>query len=260
MPILSLQNICKSFDGFEALKNITFQVEKGETIAIIGPSGCGKSTLLRCIALFEEIDKGSIYMDEQIVIDALNNKKPQINVNLNQYRHRVGMVFQHLYVWPHLTVLDNMTLAVRIVHKMPKTKALRRAQTLLSKMGIEDKMNMYPHSLSGGELQRVAIARALTVTPEILLLDEITSALDPELVGEILDIIAELAKSGMTMLIVTHEMLFASEVADRVLFIDEGKLIEAGEPESFFNSPQTERLKAFLKRVMHHRVGYDLWR
>jgi len=254
MSILRLQNVRKSFEGFNALEDITLQVEKGETIAIIGPSGCGKTTLLRCIALFEEINKGAIYIDEQLVISVENDKKPEININLNQYRTRVGMVFQRLHVWPHLTVLNNLMLAVRIVHNVSKKKAIEKARSLLDKMGIEDKIKKYPHSLSGGELQRVAIARALMVNPEILLLDEITSALDPELVGEILDIIAELAKSGMTLLIVTHEMLFASEVADRVLFIDEGKLIEVGEPDSFFNTPQTERLKSFLKRVMHHRI------
>jgi ABC-type polar amino acid transport system ATPase subunit len=255
MSILHLQNVCKSFDRFEALKDITFQVEKGETIVIIGPSGCGKSTLLRCIALFEEIDKGAIYMNEQAVINAINSKKPQVNVNLNQYRTRVGIVFQHLHVWPHLTVLDNLILAIKVVYKVSKKEATEKAQVLLEKMGIGDKINKYPHSLSGGELQRVAIARALMVNPEILLLDEITSALDPELVGEVLDIIAELAKSGMTLLIVTHEMLFASEVADRVLFIDEGKLIEEGEPLKIFRQPKTLRLKTFLRRVSLHRFG-----
>ncbi len=253
MPILRLENVHKSYDGTQALRGIDLEIERGHTVAIIGPSGSGKTTLLRCIGLLDKIDQGAIYIDSQPVITTEPGKAPQVHVDLNEHRRRVGMVFQHLYVWPHLTVLGNLTLAPRIVTGSEGTSVVERAMALLDKMGIADKANKYTPTLSGGQQQRVALARALMMKPEILLLDEITSALDPELVGEVLDIIADLSRSGMTMLIVTHEMLFASEVADRVLFIDGGTLIEQGPPSDMILNPRTTRLQKFLQRIQKHR-------
>lgn len=253
MAILSLQNIHKSFNGFHALRGVNLDVEKGETVAIIGPSGCGKSTLLRCIGLLDLIDEGSIHMNGQPVITADSQKKSATHINLDQYRASVGIVFQHLNIWPHLTVIKNITLAPRLVHNHNGKDVMKKAMALLDRMDIADKAKLYPNSLSGGELQRVALARALVMDPEVLLLDEITSALDPELVGGILDIIAELTKGGMTMLIVTHEMMFASEVADKVIFMDEGKIVEDGMSSAILTEPKTDRLKRFLTRISRHR-------
>jgi len=254
MPFIRLENVHKSFGTFEALRGINLEVERGENIAVIGPSGCGKSTLLRCMALFEEIDHGAIYLDDLPVITAGDGKSARIDVDVNRYRTRVGMVFQHLNIWPHLSILDNVTLAPRIVRKIDKRETVDRGRELLQKMGIADQADKLPQDLSGGQLQRVALARALMMEPEVLLLDEITSALDPELVGEILDIIAELTQGGMTAFIITHEMLFASEVADRVLFLDNGNVVEQGPPDSLFNHPVTDRLKIFLRRLTMHRT------
>lgn len=254
MPVLRLQNVHKSFGGTQALVGVDFEVKRGETIAIIGRSGCGKTTLLRCIAVLEQIDQGSIFIDDKPVVTTKIGKQPVLHINLNDYHSRVGMVFQHLHVWPHMSVVDNLVLAARIVKKLPKRIAKERALELLQKMDIEDKTHEYPATLSGGQQQRVALARALMMEPDILLLDEITSALDPELVGDVLDIIADLAKGGMTMLIVTHEMLFASEVADRIIFIDDGKLIEQGSPADVFSKPKTARLQRFIERIQRHRI------
>lgn len=254
MSFLSLRNIYKSFDGFQALRGIDLDVERGETVAIIGPSGCGKSTLLRSIALFDFIDEGSIHLDGQQVIVAKHEKDQVLSVDVNQYRAKVGMVFQHLHIWPHLKIMDNLTVGPSLIKARGKKETHQKAMALLGRMGIADKANQYPQALSGGELQRVAIARALMMDPKLLLLDEITSALDPELVGDVLDIVAELSKEGMTMLIVTHEMIFASEVADRIIFLDAGRLVESGDAKIIIRDPQTQRLKDFLHRITHHRT------
>lgn len=255
MAFVRLQNVHKSFGEFEALRGIDLEVKRGENVALIGPSGCGKTTLLRCIALLEEIDQGVIYLDGNPVIAAGNGKSTKIEVDVNHYRARVGMVFQHLNIWPHLSILDNVILAPRVVREIGKREASDRGKALLEKMGIADQANKLPQALSGGQLQRVALARALLMDPEVLLLDEITSALDPELVGEVLDVIAEQTQGGMTSLIITHEMFFASEIANRVFFLDEGMIIEEGSPADVFNYPKTERLKNFLERLTHHRNG-----
>lgn len=255
MAFVRLQNIHKSFGDFEAIRGIDLEVERGENVAIIGPSGCGKTTLLRCMALFEEIDQGTIYLDDKPVIAAGNGKSVKIDVDLNRYRAQVGMVFQHLNIWPHLSILDNVILAPRIVREIAKREAIDRGKELLERMGIADQAKKLPQALSGGQLQRVALSRALMMEPEVLLLDEITSALDPELVGEVLDVIAELTQGGMTSFIITHEMLFASEIADRVIFLDEGSIIEQGRPSVILTSPSTKRLKEFLRRLTHHRAN-----
>jgi ABC-type polar amino acid transport system ATPase subunit len=254
MSFLRLENVHKSFDSISALDGISLEVDHGETVAIIGPSGCGKTTLLRCIALLETLDRGSIVLDGQPIITAVGSGRPRRHVDVNQYRSRVGMVFQQLNIWPNRTVLENLTLAPMIVREDERKQTTDRALSLLREMGISDKADDYPRTLSGGQQQRVALGRALMMEPDVLLLDEITSALDPELVGEILDIIAGLSRRGMTMLIVTHEMLFASEVADRVVFIDKGQLMEQGAPGELFSKPRTERLDAFLARIRRHRT------
>lgn len=255
MALLSIKNIHKRFGEILALQGVDLEVQRGETIAVIGPSGCGKTTLLRCLSLLDHIDQGSIYLDGQEIISAGAGKASgnKIRLDINQYRKRVGMVFQQLNIWPHCTVLANLTLAPRLLNNTAKYKVRRQAFDLLKKMDIADKAEFYPHALSGGQLQRVALARAMMMNPEILLLDEITSALDPELVGEVLDVIAKLAEGGMTMVIITHEMYFASEVADRVIFIDDGLVVETGQPEDIFKNPQTERLQTFLQVISRHR-------
>jgi len=258
MPIIKLHNVHKYFDGVKALRGINLDIERGETVAIIGPSGCGKSTLLRCIALFDIIDKGNIFFNESCVVEARANKHAKVLVDINKYRVQMGMVFQHLNIWPHLKVIENLTTAPRIVKSLREKDAVDKAFGLLRMMGIEDKAKRLPQDLSGGELQRVAIARSLMMDPEVLLLDEITSALDPELVGEILKIIAELTNSGMTMLIVTHEMMFAKEIATKVVFLDDGFVVEKGSPSQLFEKPKTVRLSKFLERVLGGRINLDL--
>lgn len=252
MPYLQLENVHKGFPGHQALRGINLTVEKGETLAIIGPSGCGKTTLLRCLTLLETIDDGAIHLDGSPVV-TMTDGKPQIHVDQNTYRARNGLVFQNLNIWPHMTVLENLTLAPKIVQNSSPAQTTEKADSLLAQMGVYDKRGSYPSALSGGQLQRVALARSLMMNPDILLLDEITSALDPELVGDILDIIAKLSESGMTMLIVTHEMPFAAEVADRVVFIDEGVVVEEGKPKKLFEEPQTTRLSSFIARITKYR-------
>ena len=264
MASLCLQNLHKSFGTTSALRGVSLEIQGGETIAFIGPSGCGKTTLLRCIALLETIDRGAIVLDGVTIIardDEANSHRrlPRIGVNVDEYHARVGMVFQHLHLWPHLTVLQNLTLAARLVNGVPEKTAVEQAMALLQRMMVVDKASLYPAMLSGGQQQRVALARALMMKPEVLLLDEITSALDPELVGEILDVVAELAATGMTLLIVTHELFFAAEVAHRVVFLADGLVAEQGEPEQLFQRPQSERLKVFLERMSrHHPNGGNL--
>lgn len=224
------------------LNGIDEHVSQGEVVVVIGPSGSGKSTFLRCLNLLEEVTDGEIYVDDELITD------PKIDVN--RVRQKMGMVFQQFNLFPHLTIMDNITLAPVLLKKMTKEQAVARGRELLKRVNLEEKADAYPAQLSGGQKQRVAIARALAMDPEIMLFDEPTSALDPEMVGEVLDVMKDLAKSGMTMVIVTHEMGFAREVASRVLFIDQGIVMESGTPEEVFGNPQNERTKNFLSKVL----------
>ena len=224
------------------LDGIDEHISQGEVVVVIGPSGSGKSTFLRCLNLLEKATDGEIYVDDQQI------NAPKVNVN--HVRQKMGMVFQQFNLFPHLTIMDNITLAPVLLKKMTKDEAVKRGQELLERVNLAEKADAYPAQLSGGQKQRVAIARALAMNPEIMLFDEPTSALDPEMVGEVLDVMKDLAKSGMTMVIVTHEMGFAREVASRVLFIDQGKVMESGTPEEVFNDPKNERTKLFLSKVL----------
>jgi len=243
--VIDVQNVYKTFlvpHEVKALVDVTTKIEAGEVVVVIGPSGSGKSTLLRCLNHLETATSGHIIIDG---IDILDRK-----TNINKVRMEVGMVFQSFNLFPHKTVLENVTLAQKVVRKRPKKEATDKAMTLLKKVGIIDKINVYPDQLSGGQQQRVAIARALAMEPKIMLFDEPTSALDPEMIGEVLDVMKALAKEGMTMVCVTHEMGFAKEVADRVIFMDEGKIVEVGTPEHFFVDPDHERTKLFLSQIL----------
>lgn len=240
--MISIKDLHKSFGDSDVLKGIDLHVDKGEIIAIIGPSGSGKSTILRCMNLLEEPTKGEIIFEGQNIAD----KK----VNIDKVRQKIGMVFQNFYLFPHMTVQDNITLAPTKVKKISKEEAIKKSKYLLQRVGLTDKKDAYPAQLSGGQKQRIAIARALAMEPDMMLFDEPTSALDPEMVKEVLDVIKELANEGMTMAIVTHEMGFAKEVADRVIFVDEGKIVEDDIPDKVFNSPTNERTKAFLAKVL----------
>ncbi|XOB97595.1 amino acid ABC transporter ATP-binding protein [Deinococcota bacterium DY0809b] len=242
-PIIHMENVNKWFGALHVLKDINLDVQKGEVVVVIGPSGSGKSTLIRTINRLEEIQKG------RIVVDGIELNRDVRNIDA--VRKEVGMVFQSFNLFPHMTVLENITLAPRIVRKWPREKAEQIAMELLERVDIADQAEKYPAQLSGGQQQRVAIARALAMQPKIMLFDEPTSALDPEMVGEVLDAMKELAKSGMTMLVVTHEMGFAREVADRVIFMDMGEIIEEGEPDQVFSNPRHERTQAFLARILH---------
>ncbi|MBW3113448.1 amino acid ABC transporter ATP-binding protein [Bacillus sp. MCCB 382] len=234
------ENITKSFGKLKVLKGIDFSVEKGEVVALIGPSGSGKSTLLRCLNHLEEPTSGSIYFEEALVKGK----------NINKVRQDVGMVFQHFHLFPHMTVLENVIYAPVKVKGLNKAEAKKLGTDLLIKVGLKEKSDEYPNRLSGGQKQRVAIARALAMEPKVMLFDEPTSALDPEMVKEVLDVMKSLAETGMTMIIVTHEMGFAREVADRILFMDDGKIIEEGEPHDFFSNPRSERGKEFLEKIL----------
>ncbi len=241
--MIKVVDLKKNFDKLEVLKGINEHIEKGEVVAVIGPSGSGKSTFLRCLNLLEDVTEGEIYVDDELI----NSPKADIN----KIRQKMGMVFQQFNLFPHLKIIDNITLAPTLLNKMSKEDAIKRAYELLERVGLKDKAESYPASLSGGQKQRVAIARALAMDPEIMLFDEPTSALDPEMVGEVLDVIKDLAKSGMTMVIVTHEMGFAREVATRVLFMDQGIIMESGTPAEIFDNPQNERTKLFLSKVLN---------
>ena len=241
--MIKIENLYKNFGKLEVLKNISTTVEKGEIISIIGPSGSGKSTFLRCINKMEEPTKGHIYIDGMDLMD----KKTDIN----KVRERVGMVFQHFNLFPNMTVLENLTLSPTMVKKESKEEAEKYALYLLEKVGLSDKASSYPTQLSGGQKQRIAIARALAMKPEVILFDEPTSALDPEMIKEVLDVMRDLAKEGMTMLIVTHEMGFARNVGNRILFIDNGEIIEDCSPRNFFENPTNERIKDFLNKVLN---------
>ncbi len=240
--IIDIKNIACRFGDVVALDDVSLSVEQGEVVVILGPSGSGKSTLLRCLNALEEIQAGEINIDG-FLIDK-NHRQ------IHEIRLEVGMVFQQFNLFPHLSVLDNISLAQRVVRKRSKAEAARVSTELLSKVGLEEKTGSYPGQLSGGQKQRVAIARALAMNPKIMLFDEVTSALDPEMIGEVLESMKQLAAEGMTMLVVTHEIGFAREVADRVIFLDEGKIVEEGSPAEFFTSPKNQRTKDFLAKVL----------
>lgn len=240
--MIEVNNLHKHFGKLEVLKGITERVNEREVVCVIGPSGSGKSTFLRCLNLLETPTAGEIRIDGELVTDP--------KVDINKIREEVGMVFQRFNLFPHMTALKNVALAPMRVRGLSEKEAYDRAYDLLKKVGLEDKANVYPSSLSGGQQQRVAIARALAMRPKVMLFDEPTSALDPEMVGEVLNVMKDLAKEGMTMVVVTHEMGFAREVGDRVLFMDEGIIVEKGTPEDIFRNAQNERTKSFLSKIL----------
>ena len=240
--MIKVKNLHKKFDELEVLKGIDEHIRPGEVVVVIGPSGSGKSTFLRCLNQLETATEGEIYVDDELITD------PKCDVN--KVRQKMGMVFQQFNLFPHLTILENITLAPVMLKKMTKDQAKEKAMELLKRVGLEEKAEAYPVQLSGGQKQRVAIARALAMNPEIMLFDEPTSALDPEMVGEVLDVMKDLAESGMTMVIVTHEMGFAREVSNRVLFFDKGVILEQGAPRDIFENPMEKRTKDFLAKVL----------
>ncbi|GKX65979.1 amino acid ABC transporter ATP-binding protein [Inconstantimicrobium mannanitabidum] len=241
--VIEVSNVKKHYGRLEVLKDISLHVSEGEVLCIIGPSGSGKSTLLRCLNRLEEIQSGSIVIFGE---DLVHTK------DVNKLRQNIGMVFQSFNLFPHLTVLENMILAPLELKKMKKNEAVEKALDLLDKVGLKDKKNVYPDTLSGGQKQRVAIARALEMNPKIMLFDEPTSALDPEMVGEVLKVMKDLAQDGMTMVVVTHEMNFAKDVADRIIFMDQGYILEEGPPEEIFTAPTSDRCKEFLDKVINN--------
>jgi len=242
-PIIKIENIHKRFGKVHALRGVNLQVKKGEVVVIVGPSGSGKSTLLRCINRLEEYTSGKIIVDG-IPLDTAQN--------INLVRQEIGMVFQSFNLFAHLTVLDNLMLAQKIIRKRSPEESRKIALDLLKKVGIPEKLNAYPAQISGGQQQRVAIARALAMNPRIMLFDEPTSALDPEMIKEVLDVMMELAKEGMTMVVVSHEMGFARAAAHRIIFMDEGQIVEEAPPEVLFTTPKQERTKRFLSKVLNH--------
>lgn len=243
-PIIRMEKVCKFFGDFQALKDIDFEVKKGERIVICGPSGSGKSTLIRCINRLEEHNSGKIVVAGHELTDKLKD--------IDAVRSEVGMVFQSFNLFPHLKIIDNLMLAPKLVRRMSKSEARETAMKFLERVQIANQADKYPSQLSGGQQQRVAIARALCMNPEVLLFDEPTSALDPEMISEVLDTMIQLAEEGMTMVCVTHEMGFARSVADKVIFMDAGEIIETNSPGSFFDHPQNERTKAFLDQIIAH--------
>ena len=240
--MISVSNLCKSFEGLDVLKGINVEIDKGDVICVIGPSGSGKSTFLRCLNLLEQPTSGSIVFEG----DELTDSK----IDINKHRQKMGMVFQQFNLFPHMMVMDNLTCAPMMLKKVPKEQAEKKALELLARVGLADRANAWPNQLSGGQKQRVAIVRALCMEPDVMLFDEPTSALDPEMVGEVLDVMKELAVSGMTMVVVTHEMGFAREVSNRVLFLDDGVIAEEGTPSEIFGSPKCDRLRSFLAKVL----------
>jgi ABC-type polar amino acid transport system ATPase subunit len=242
VPMVRLEGVRKSFGDNLVLDGIDLSVESGEVLVVIGPSGSGKSTLLRCVNLLEPVQAGRIFLEGEEIT--------RKGANVSAIRQRIGIVFQQFNLFPHLTAIDNLTLAARRIRKIPRREAERRAQELLESVGLAEKADQHPHQLSGGQQQRVAIARALMMQPHVMLFDEVTSALDPELVGEVLVVMRDLAREGMTMLIVTHEMQFAREVGDRVVFMDEGRIVEQGPPSEVLDDPREERTKRFLRRTL----------
>ena len=240
--LIRVENLQKAFGDFHALNGITEEIHKGEVVVIIGPSGSGKSTFLRSLNLLEVPTGGHIYFEGVDITDA--------KVDIDKHRQKMGMVFQHFNLFPHKTILENITLAPIKLLKKDKAEAEKEARELLKRVGLEEKADSYPSQLSGGQKQRIAIVRSLAMSPDVMLFDEPTSALDPEMVGEVLELMKQLAQEGMTMVVVTHEMGFAREVADRVMFVDEGRVKEQGTPEEFFANPKDERLKEFLSKVL----------
>ena len=243
-PLIRISNVNKFFGDFQALKNINLKVYKGERIVICGPSGSGKSTLIRCMNRLESHNDGQIVIEGNELTDDIRD--------INAVRREVGMVFQSFNLFPHMTVLRNLIIAQRLVRKTSKKDAIEIAMNLLERVKIPEQANKYPIQLSGGQQQRVAIARALCMKPKIILFDEPTSALDPEMINEVLDVMIDLANDGMTMICVTHEMGFARSVADKVIFMDQGEIIEAAKPKDFFDNPKNERTKQFLKQILTH--------
>jgi ABC-type polar amino acid transport system ATPase subunit len=241
-PVVRLENVKKSFGDNVVLDGFDLSVDPGEVLVVIGPSGSGKSTLLRCINLLEPIESGRIFFEGQDLTAR--------GVKVDRVRQRIGIVFQQFNLFPHLRAIDNLTLAARRVAKMPRKDAEARAHELLERVGLDGKARSYPHQLSGGQQQRVAIARALMMRPHVMLFDEVTSALDPELVGEVLVVMRDLAQDGMTMLVVTHEMQFARDVGDRLIFMDGGKIVEEGQPNEVLDRPKAERTRRFLRRTL----------
>lgn len=237
-----VKGLQKSFGKLKVLKDINIQIKDGEVVCLIGPSGSGKSTLLRCLNKLGDFDSGEVIVDGQNI-----NEK---NININKIREKIGMVFQHFNLFPHLTILENITLAPVMLKVSTKKEAINRAMELLKRVGLEDKANVYPNTLSGGQKQRVAIARSLAMNPDIMLFDEPTSALDPEMIGEVLDVMKQLAIEGMTMVVVTHEMGFAKEVSDHVIFMDKGYILEEGTPEKIFSAPENQRTANFLNKIL----------
>ncbi|MGM8205838.1 amino acid ABC transporter ATP-binding protein (plasmid) [Clostridium perfringens] len=240
--MINVRNLYKSFGKNEVLKDINETIKNGEVVVIIGPSGSGKSTFLRCLNLLEEPTSGVINFEGEDITDK--------NVDINKIREKMGMVFQQFNLFPHKTVMENLTIGPTKIKNISNGEAIKKGSELLEKVGLLDKKNVYPNSLSGGQKQRIAIARALAMEPDVMLFDEPTSALDPEMVGEVLGVMKSLAKDGMTMVVVTHEMGFAKEVGDRILFMDEGRIIEEGTPEDIFQNPKNSRTKDFLSKVL----------
>ncbi len=240
--LIRAENVRKSFSGKEVLKGIDLEIRKGEVVVIIGPSGSGKSTFLRCLNLLEVPTGGHIYFNDVDITEK--------SVNIDMHRQKMGMVFQHFNLFPHMDILKNMTIGPEKLLKKSREEAEKQAMELLARVGLADRSHAYPNQLSGGQKQRIAIVRALCMQPEVMLFDEPTSALDPEMVGEVLQVMRDLAREHMTMVVVTHEMGFAKEVADRVVFLDEGILMEQNSPEEFFANPRNERLKSFLGKVL----------
>ena len=244
MTMIKFENVNKWFDKLHVLKNINLQVEPGEVLVICGPSGSGKSTLIRCINRLEKFQQGKLIVDGTPLHD--------YGINLTRLRADIGFVFQQFHLYPHMTALENVTLAPIHVRKINKKEAAKLGRKTLSRVGLAEKVDSYPAQLSGGQQQRVAIARGLAMNPKIMLFDEPTSALDPEMIGEVLDVMVQLAKEGITMCVVTHEMGFARQVAHRVIFMDEGLLVETGKPDQFFDHPQTDRVAQFISKILTH--------
>lgn len=240
--LIRVQNLTKAFGDFKALKEVSTEIRSGEVVFVVGPSGSGKSTFLRCLNRLEEPTSGHILFEG---VDILDPK-----TDINQHRQKMGMVFQHFNLFPHMTILKNMTIAPMKLQKKTQEEAEKEAMKLLEKVGLADRANAYPSQLSGGQKQRIAIVRSLCMRPDVMLFDEPTSALDPEMVGEVLNVMADLARENMTMVVVTHEMGFAKEVADRILFMADGQIIEENNPKDFFGNPKSERLKSFLSKVL----------
>lgn len=240
--LIKVNNLCKSFDNVEVLKGVNAEIDKGDVMVVIGASGSGKSTFLRCLNLLEEPTSGSIFFEGVDITDA--------SVDINIHRQKMGMVFQQFNLFPHMTVLKNMTLGPTKLLGKSKAEAEADAMNLLERVGLADRANSYPSQLSGGQKQRIAIVRALAMNPDVMLFDEPTSALDPEMVGEVLEVMKNLAKEGMTMVVVTHEMGFAREVGTKIVFVDDGVIVEEGNPQEFFGNPKSPRLKDFLSKVI----------